>query len=100
MVTNVFFLFHINHWIIIVETSEEKKKKYRESANQYLDRAERLKEEVKQSKMTGKYEESIKINEGEIGHGYERLFGRFLDESVTKVHVEDPYIRAFHQVNS
>jgi len=32
------------------------------------------------------------------GHGLQELFGRFLDPSVTMVKVEDPYIRAHHQV--
>ena len=34
------------------------------------------------------------------GHGLQELFGRFLDSSVTMVKVEDPYIRAHHQVES
>jgi len=33
-----------------------------------------------------------------MGHGYERLFGRFLDSSLTAVEVEDPYIMSNHQV--
>jgi len=44
-----------------------------------------------------KYHEQIRIEEGSSGHSYEAIFGRFLDASVTEVHVEDSYIRSTHQ---
>jgi len=44
-----------------------------------------------------KYHEQIRIEEGSCGHNYEEIFGRFLDASVTEVHVEDSYIRNIHQ---
>lgn len=47
----------------------------------------------------GKYHEQIRIENNSTGHSYERLFGRFLDETLTGVIVEDPYIRSTHQVN-
>ena len=44
-----------------------------------------------------KYHEQIRIEEGSCGHSYEEIFGRFLDASVTEVHVNDSYIRSIHQ---
>jgi len=44
-----------------------------------------------------KYHEQIHIESDSYGHCYEEIFGRFLDASVTEVHVEDSYIRSTHQ---
>jgi len=33
-----------------------------------------------------------------IGNSYSKILGRFLDEYVTKVEIEDPYVRSTHQV--
>ena len=38
------------------------------------------------------------ISSSAPGHSYDSLFGRFLNEDVTKVTIEDPYIRAHHQI--
>jgi hypothetical protein len=46
------------------------------------------------------YHEQIQINDGSIGNSYEKIFTRFFDETVTQVTIQDPYIRAFHQVSS
>lgn len=63
-----------------------------------MKRAEYIKKLINERKKLGKYREQMKIEAGSIGHGYESLFGRFLDASVIHVHIEDPYIRAYHQV--
>lgn len=63
-----------------------------------MKRAENIKKLIKEKKELGMYREQMKIEAGSIGHGYESLFGRFLDASVTYIHIEDPYIRAHHQV--
>jgi hypothetical protein len=41
----------------------------------------------------------VRIEANSTGHSYEALFGRFLDDSVAAVEVEDPYIRSHHQVS-
>lgn len=76
----------------------EKRKCFRDKAAQYMDRAERIKNLISERKSTGKYREHMKIESGSVGHGYDTLFGRFLDVTVTQIYVEDPYIRAAHQV--
>jgi hypothetical protein len=45
------------------------------------------------------YHEQIQIKDGSIGNSYEKIFSRFLNENVTQVTIQDPYIRAFHQVS-
>uniref|UniRef100_A0A183SVY4 MIT domain-containing protein n=1 Tax=Schistocephalus solidus TaxID=70667 RepID=A0A183SVY4_SCHSO len=66
----------------------------------YMTRAEELKELIKKRTAGGTYHEQIRISDGDTGFGYKRLFGRFLQYgTVTKVFVEDPYIRSSMQVN-
>ena len=79
-------------------TDKDKKAKYRLKASEYLDRSEKVQEIVDKEKENGKYQEHIKIEANSCGNSYDSLFGRFLDDQVTMVMVEDPYIRAHHQV--
>ena len=48
--------------------------------------------------LAGKYIEQIQIDNNATGYSYEKVFGRFIDESLTEVEVQDPYIRSIHQV--
>jgi len=77
---------------------KEKKAKYRQKAEEYLDRSEKVHEIIAKEKENGKYHEHIKIQLNSTGFSYETIFGRFLDSSVRKIAVEDPYIRAHHQI--
>ncbi|KAH0554743.1 MIT domain-containing protein 1-like [Cotesia glomerata] len=82
----------------IKEVTDAKKKDHlRVKANSYLDRAEKLKVLIEEKKALGQYREQTKIEAGATGYDYDSLFGRFLDENVVWIHVEDPYIRAYHQ---
>lgn len=65
---------------------------------EYLERAEKVKKLIETKKADGTYREVVRIEDGSTGHSYASVFGRFLDNSVTYVNVEDPYIRSFHQV--
>ena len=40
----------------------------------------------------------VQIKEGSTGHSYHSLLKEYLDGNVTEVTVEDPYIKAKHQV--
>ena len=84
--------------VVQAVTDKDKKTKYRLKASEYLDRSEKVQEIVAKEKENGKYHEHIKIEANSSGNSYNSLFGRFLDEQVTKVTLEDPYIRAHHQV--
>ncbi|KAM4804102.1 MIT domain-containing protein 1 isoform X3 [Urocitellus parryii] len=46
----------------------------------------------------GKYHKQIKIEENATGFSYETLFKEYLNETVTEVWIEDPYIRQIHQL--
>jgi hypothetical protein len=81
-------------------SEESVKKHFRAKASEYIARAEELKEFVEKAKANGEYQEQIKIENDSVGHSYEAVFGRFLDKSVTKIFVSDPYIRIHHQVRS
>ncbi|XP_014295034.1 MIT domain-containing protein 1-like [Microplitis demolitor] len=82
----------------IKEVTDAKKKDHlRLKAKDYLDRAEKLKEIIEEKKALGQYREQTKIEAGATGYDYDSLFGRFLDNNVVWIHVEDPYIRAYHQ---
>lgn len=76
-----------------------KKKHFKAKAVEYMGRAETIKALIKEKKAAGKYREQTRIEAGSTGYGYATVFGRFLDASVTHIHIEDPYIRKFHQVN-
>lgn len=49
-------------------------------------------------KESGKYHEQIEIADNSVGNSYKQVLGRFLDEYVNKVEIDDPYIRNVHQV--
>ncbi|XP_071452850.1 MIT domain-containing protein 1-like [Hetaerina americana] len=74
-----------------------KKAKLRRKVEEFMDRAEKLKTYVEQEKESGSYHEQIVIEENSTGHSYQSLIGRFLDDEVSQVIVEDPYIRNPHQ---
>ncbi|XP_034196240.1 MIT domain-containing protein 1-like isoform X1 [Osmia lignaria lignaria] len=87
---------------ILLDSMKETKgsamqKHFATKASEYLDRAEKIKKLIEREKAAGTYRELIKIESGNTGYGYATVFGRFLDATVTYIHIEDPYIRAFHQ---
>lgn len=62
-----------------------------------MKRAEEIKQVVEKLKQDGNFHEQIHIENNATGYSYEKVFGRFLDEDVEYVEIEDPYIRAYHQ---
>ncbi|XP_045033138.1 MIT domain-containing protein 1 isoform X1 [Daphnia magna] len=77
---------------------ENRRVELRKRAESYMSRAEFLKKHIENEKESGKYHEKIEIGANSIGHSYQKVLGRFLDEYVTKVEIEDPYVRSTHQV--
>jgi hypothetical protein len=65
-----------------------------------MGRAEKLKKRIESLKSEGNYREQMQIKEDSVGHSYEKIFSRFLDENVTSVQVDDPYIRSPHQCDN
>ncbi|KAA3681992.1 uncharacterized protein DEA37_0002200 [Paragonimus westermani] len=84
----------------------------RQKVNEYMDKAEHIKELIKKetasksvlmalSMLEGNYHEQMIIDEGSTGYGYQRIFGRFLnDGTVQEVWVDDPYIRSSFQIEN
>ncbi|XP_048348646.1 MIT domain-containing protein 1 isoform X1 [Sphaerodactylus townsendi] len=77
---------------------ETKKAHYRAKISSYMSRAEDIKKYIEKEKEDGKYHKQIKIEENTKGFSYEKLFQEYLNETVTEVWVEDPYIRNIHQL--
>lgn len=81
--------------------NEEQKRTYlRDKINEYMKRAELIKEIIAKLKDQGSYSEQINIEDNSKEHSYERIFSRFFDDSIDIIKIEDPYIRSFHQVQN
>ncbi|XP_075923517.1 MIT domain-containing protein 1 isoform X1 [Petromyzon marinus] len=76
---------------------DAKKSHYRQKIEVYMERAEKIKQQVNIQKESGKYHEQLRIADNATGFSYVKLFGPYLDETVSEVWVEDPYIRHIHQ---
>ncbi|XP_067416108.1 MIT domain-containing protein 1 isoform X2 [Emydura macquarii macquarii] len=76
---------------------ETKKAHYRQKISDYMERAEAIKKHIAKEREDGKYHQQIKIEENATGFSYEKVFQDYLNETVTEVWVEDPYIRHVHQ---
>ncbi|XP_059046752.1 MIT domain-containing protein 1-like [Achroia grisella] len=79
------------------ENDESIRTYLRKKVEEYMNRAEKIKKLVLQQKEAGQFHEQVNIENNSTGHSYKTLFGRFLDEEVQYVVVEDPYIRSYHQ---
>ncbi|XP_077298415.1 MIT domain-containing protein 1-like [Arctopsyche grandis] len=82
---------------IKVEVDSSKKVYLRSKIEEFMKRAECLKKMVADQKEAGTFHEQLHIEANSVGHSYKTLFGRFLDNEVNHVTIEDPYIRSFHQ---
>ncbi|XP_077605308.1 MIT domain-containing protein 1 isoform X2 [Crocuta crocuta] len=74
-----------------------KKCNLRKQISSYMDRAEIVKKYTDQEREDGKYHRQIKIEENATGFSYQSLFQEYLNETVTEVWIQDPYIRQIHQ---
>ncbi|KAK3599537.1 hypothetical protein CHS0354_006672 [Potamilus streckersoni] len=75
-----------------------KKEACRKKMLEYMDRAEQLKKQVEEEKAAEIYHEQIHIEDNSTGHSYQQLFGRFLDENLTEIDIDDPYVRSTPQI--
>ncbi|NWH47519.1 MITD1 protein, partial [Fregata magnificens] len=83
--------------VVKATKDEAKKHRYRQKISEYMTRAEDIKKQIEKEKQDGKYHKQIKIEEDATGFSYEKLFQEYLNEVVSEVWVEDPYIRHVHQ---
>ncbi|XP_046970771.1 MIT domain-containing protein 1-like [Vanessa cardui] len=82
------------------ECNDTTKSYLRKKVEEYMNRAESIKKIVLKQKEAGQFHEQVHIENNSTGHSYKTLFGRFLDEEIQYVSVEDPYIRSFHQIQN
>ncbi|MBN3281132.1 MITD1 protein, partial [Polyodon spathula] len=84
----------------VLKTTKDDSKKpyYRQKIKGYMERAEQIKIRLNQEKEEGKYHEQIKITENAKGFSFEKLFKPYINEALTEVWVEDPYVRHIHQL--
>ena len=72
----------------------------RKRIEEYMTRAEKVKELASVESTSGKKHEQLRIEENQMGMSYRRIFGSCLDHgNVEWVRIEDPYIQKFHQVS-
>lgn len=82
--------------IIKATTDEQKKGKLTDVFHRYLNIAE----SAKTLKNHREHCRSLKILNDSLGYSYANLFGQYLDEKVTQIVVEDPYVRTHHQCHN
>lgn len=84
-----------------VNKQTEFKERLKKKIEDYISRAENVKELIKKETAAGKYHEQIIIRENASGYGYKRIFSRFLEDgTVATVWVQDPYIRTSNQIEN
>ena len=93
------FLIMIYIWVL-EETCKDPNRatKIKDSVEKYLQQAENLKARSKEVRQMTTVEIK-RIDEDSIGHSYENLFKHVLNEKVSVVDVEEPYMDKIHQVS-
>lgn len=77
---------------------ETAKAQIRNKIAEYMKRGEELKQHIQKHKASGKFHETIKIKNGQIGCSYSTLFSKYIDEKLNCVTIQDAYIRSHHQL--
>ncbi|XP_064097461.1 MIT domain-containing protein 1-like [Macrobrachium rosenbergii] len=77
---------------------ETKRNHFRKKTEEYLARAEAMKEAVNKIRTLGRTHKQIQIEDNSTGHSYESIFGPLIDKTLSSVVVEDAYIRYTHQI--
>ncbi len=87
--------------ILLSSVKQSTDEKFRNNARlritEYMNRAEQIKDIVKHQESAGKYHENIDIKDGQYGCSYSTLFSKFINDNLTEVIINDPYIRTRHQ---
>lgn len=92
---NVLLIVKWHNCIIVTATDDEQKKgKLTDVFHRYL----KIAESAKTLKNHRVHCKSYKIENDSMGYSYANVFGQYLDEKVTQIVIEDPYVRMHHQV--
>lgn len=63
-----------------------------------MTRAELLKTQITEQRSRGEIVDKIHIIANGTGYSYETIFGKYLDDKVKEISLEEPYIRDYYQV--
>ncbi|XP_055320849.1 MIT domain-containing protein 1 [Sitodiplosis mosellana] len=80
------------------ETDAAKKKYFQSKISEYMKRAEEIKVKIKERQSRGEMKEKIHILANGTGYGYEQIFGKYLDDGVKEIALEEPYLREYYQL--
>ncbi|XP_075161914.1 MIT domain-containing protein 1 isoform X1 [Haematobia irritans] len=83
--------------VVADETDAAKKKAYYERIKEYIDRAEQIKIRVQKLAETGEIEANIPIDDNSTGHSYKSLFGKYLNDKVKEILIDEPYLNERYQ---
>ncbi|VDK54922.1 unnamed protein product [Anisakis simplex] len=77
------------------EVTQHQRDSLKNQISKYMSRAEFLKG---QAKIKVDSLEQRRIKKGTTGHGYDKIFSKCMDDSLTEVSIDDAYIIAHHQI--
>lgn len=84
---------------MVGETDPAKKKHFQKKIDEYMTRAEQIKANISEQRVRGAIVDKIHIIANGTGFGYESLFGKYLNESIKEISLEEPYLREYYQVS-
>lgn len=105
ILTIIFHLLYVGIQLfldVIKHTTNDPKKLeiLRQKTTEYITRAEIVKNKVQEQKDSGNYHEQIKIRYDQTGFSYKSIFGKYIDKSMTRVEIDDSYIRTIRQAEN
>lgn len=82
------------------ETDHDKKLHFQKKIDEYMTRAEQIKKRISEQHSRGEIVDKIHIIANATGFGYEKIFGKYLNDSIKEVSLEEPYLREYYQVRA
>lgn len=80
------------------EQNPDKKKYFQKKITEYMAQAEKLKLSIQNWGSRGEIRDRIHITDGATGYGYDRIFGKYLNEDVEEILIEEPYLKDHYQL--
>lgn len=71
---------------------------FRKRIEEYMGRAEKIKKEILRYSTLGEIVDRMHIMEGLTGYDYERIFGKYLNQDVHEIEIEEPYTKENYQL--
>lgn len=75
------------------ESDPTKKQHFQKKIKEYMDQAEKLKEFIQNWGSRGEIRDRFHIADGATNHGYDNVFGNYLNAEVTEILIEEPYMK-------